>query len=177
MGSNIELGEGVFFPGKGVVLEIVLLRRKVDMMGKTSQVVLSGIVGSSPYFIPSPCFIPCALSTVRCPQSTLLYRPVLHRPTLACGCTPLKSEERERLISPPPPISFAFNLGTGSLSFLHVFHPWQSHFFKEANITSCKTSYNVLTKPIILADWVHLCLGGGGKGLVDIKGGWGRDNL
>ena len=35
MGSNIELGEGVFFPSFGVVLEIVLLRRKVDMMGKT----------------------------------------------------------------------------------------------------------------------------------------------
>ena len=47
----------------------------------------------------------------------------------------------------------------------------ESHFFKEANITSCKTSYNVLTKPIILVDWVHLCLGGRGKGLVDIKGG------
>ena len=114
MGSNIELGEGVFFPGKGVVLEIVLLRRKVDMMGKTSQVVLSGIVGSSPYFIPSPCFIPCALSTVRCPQSTLLYRPVLHRPTLACACTPLKSEERERLI-PPPPNFFCFQSWDGFL--------------------------------------------------------------
>ena len=35
VGSNIELGEGVFFPSFGVVLEIVLLRRKVDMMGKT----------------------------------------------------------------------------------------------------------------------------------------------
>ena len=34
MGSNIELGEGFSFR-KGVVLEIVLLRRKVDMMGKT----------------------------------------------------------------------------------------------------------------------------------------------
>ena len=34
MGSNIELGEGVFFPQRRV-LEIVLLRRKVDMMGKT----------------------------------------------------------------------------------------------------------------------------------------------
>ena len=33
-GSNIELGEGVSFR-KGVVLEIVWLRRKVDMMGKT----------------------------------------------------------------------------------------------------------------------------------------------
>ena len=35
MGSNIELGEEVFFLSFGVVLEIVLLRRKVDMMGKT----------------------------------------------------------------------------------------------------------------------------------------------
>ena len=34
VGSNIELGEGFFFR-KGVVLEIVLLRRKVYMMGKT----------------------------------------------------------------------------------------------------------------------------------------------
>ena len=33
-GSNIELGEGVFFPQRRC-LEIVLLRRKVDMMGKT----------------------------------------------------------------------------------------------------------------------------------------------
>ena len=32
--SNIELGEGVSFR-KGVVLEIVLLPRKVDMMDKT----------------------------------------------------------------------------------------------------------------------------------------------
>ena len=35
MRSNIELGEGFFFFRKGVVLEIVLLRRKVHMMGKT----------------------------------------------------------------------------------------------------------------------------------------------
>ena len=34
MGSNIELGEGVFFPQRRR-LEIVLLLRKVDMMGKT----------------------------------------------------------------------------------------------------------------------------------------------
>ena len=34
MGSNIESGKG-FSSRKGVVLEIVLLRRKVDMMGKT----------------------------------------------------------------------------------------------------------------------------------------------
>ena len=34
VGSNIELGEGVFSP-QCVVLEIVLLRRKVDMVGKT----------------------------------------------------------------------------------------------------------------------------------------------
>ena len=34
VGSNIELGEGDFSP-QYVVLEIVLLRRKVDMMGKT----------------------------------------------------------------------------------------------------------------------------------------------
>ena len=33
VGGNIELGEGVSFR-KGVVLEIVLLCRKVDMMGK-----------------------------------------------------------------------------------------------------------------------------------------------
>ena len=36
-------GKGFSFR-KGVVLEIVLLRRKVDTMGKLSQVVLSGIV-------------------------------------------------------------------------------------------------------------------------------------
>ena len=34
VGSNIELGEGVFFPQRRR-LEIVLLRGKVDMMGKT----------------------------------------------------------------------------------------------------------------------------------------------
>ena len=33
MESNIELGKGFSFR-KGLVLEIVLLRRKVDMMGK-----------------------------------------------------------------------------------------------------------------------------------------------
>ena len=118
--ATLNWGKGFSFR-KGVVLEIVLLRRKVDMMGKTSQVVLSGIVGSSPYFIPSPCFIPCALSTVRCPQSTLLYRPVLHRPTLACGCTPLKSEERERLISPPPQFLLLSILGRVPYHFCTYF--------------------------------------------------------
>ena len=41
--ATLNWGKGFSFR-KGVVLEIVLLRRKVDMMGKLSQVVLSGIV-------------------------------------------------------------------------------------------------------------------------------------
>ena len=41
--ATLNWGKGFSFR-KGVVLEIVLLRRKVDTMGKLSQVVLSGIV-------------------------------------------------------------------------------------------------------------------------------------
>ena len=41
--ATLNWGKGFSFR-KGVVLEIVSLRRKVDMMGKLSQVVLSGIV-------------------------------------------------------------------------------------------------------------------------------------
>ena len=44
--ATLNWGKGFSFR-KGVVLEIVLLRRKVDMMGKLSQVVLSGIVAQS----------------------------------------------------------------------------------------------------------------------------------
>ena len=48
VGSNIELGEGVFFPQRRR-LEIVLLRGKVDVMGKLSQVVLSRIAAVTEY--------------------------------------------------------------------------------------------------------------------------------
>ena len=41
--ATLNWGKGFFFR-KGVVLEIGLLCRKVDTMGKLSQVVLSGIV-------------------------------------------------------------------------------------------------------------------------------------
>ena len=41
--ATLNWGKGFSFR-KGVVFEIVLSRRKVDMMGKSSQVVLSGIV-------------------------------------------------------------------------------------------------------------------------------------
>ena len=41
--ATLNWGKG-FSSLKCVVLQIVLLRRKVDMMGKLSQVVLSGIV-------------------------------------------------------------------------------------------------------------------------------------
>ena len=41
--ATLNWGKG-FSSRKGVVLEIVLLRRKVNMMGKHSQVVLPGIV-------------------------------------------------------------------------------------------------------------------------------------
>ena len=44
----MELGEGVFFPQRRR-LEIVLLRGKVDMMGKLSQVVLSRIAAVTEY--------------------------------------------------------------------------------------------------------------------------------
>ena len=43
VGSNIELGEGVFFAQRRV-LEIVLFCKKLDTWGKLSQVVSSGIV-------------------------------------------------------------------------------------------------------------------------------------
>ena len=41
--ATLNWGKG-FSSRKGVILEIVLLRRKVNMMGKLSQVVLPGIV-------------------------------------------------------------------------------------------------------------------------------------
>ena len=58
---------------KGVVLEEFCCVGKWTWWGKLSEVVLSGIVVSSPHFVPSPCFIPCALRTVRCPQSAVLF--------------------------------------------------------------------------------------------------------
>ena len=46
--ATLNWGKGFSFR-KGVVLEIVLLRRKVDMMGKLSQVVLSRIAAVTEY--------------------------------------------------------------------------------------------------------------------------------
>ena len=68
--ATLNWGKGFSFR-KGVVLEIVLLRKKVDMMGKLSQVVLSGI-GAQHY-------------QIRCTRSpahkTLSLRATLSRTT------------------------------------------------------------------------------------------------
>ena len=57
-------GKG-FSSRKGVVLEIVLLRGKVDMMGKLSQVVLSGIVAALFFPFLSLLFFTFLISVIR----------------------------------------------------------------------------------------------------------------